>query len=231
MFKKIFGSKKKDEDLKVNTQISELLNAHGYKSTIVDNKIVPDFKERVEIESWITPTVSNNGVQTRLDVGVKFDNGQELFEAFGDVGVDLNNAIKNNLENFSRCTLHVLTGALNDTVDHIERERWDISGDLYDVYIGDFNMKSTNDFQPQFPQELFPQIEKSITAYRLNEKYYFVRFFFAQMNYEVIATEFMINNVNLPEQEEKLRNLDWEGSDEFYSVRNFIILKKVGEII
>jgi len=50
-------------------------------------------KDNVKIETWVYPTQKEYGVQTRLDVGVSFNDGEMLYEAFGDMGSDMDDAI------------------------------------------------------------------------------------------------------------------------------------------
>lgn len=213
--------------LKANKQVAELINSHGYKTTIKDNIIIPKFEDNVKIETWVYPTQKEYGIQTRLDVGVSFNDGEMLYEAFGDMGSDIDDAINKNLENFSRSSLHVILEAFNSKNDYIESEQWNIDGVKYTAFIGDYNMKSHQGKEIIIPEKLFDAIEYCISNHTFEDELYFVRFFYAHHENKAMATEFMINNIRLKEEEEILENLDWMQSEGYYSVRNFLILKKV----
>ena len=223
MFKKIFNSK--NEEFKINEQLTELLHEHGFETDVIGNKIVPNFKEKIEIETWVIPNEKGKIVQTRLDVGVKFQNGKELYEAFSDIGNGVNDCVKKNIENFCNSCLHVFIDAFNDTNTYTDQEKWQIGITNHTVFIGNFNVKAMVNKDVNIPPNLLETIKNNISWRKLDEDYYFVRFFYAHHQNKTIATEFMINNRSYEEQ--NLAELDWENSMDYYSVRNFIILKKV----
>ena len=171
---------------------------------------------------------SLDGIQSRFDIGVKFQNGLELYEAFSDFGSNEAEATKKNLENFTRSSLHVMLDAFNDTEIYEAKEKWEINGCLWDVFIGDYNIKSAGLKKVEIPNNLFDKIEEIICNKRLEEKFYFVRIFYAHNDSKVMATEFMINNINIEYAEKVLESLDWMESKSFYSLRIFLILKNTG---
>jgi len=215
------------KELKVNKQVTELINSHGYKTIIKDNIIIPDFKDNVKIETWVYPIKKEYGIQTRLDIGVSFNDGKMLYEAFGDIGSDIDEAISKNLENFSHSSLHIILDAFNSKNEYTDKEQWNINGFEYKAFIGDYNVKNRRGKEITIPGNLFDTIKNRICNYTLDEEIYFVRFFYAHHENEAMATEFMVNNINLEEEEETLKKLDWMHSEDYYSVRNFFILKKV----
>jgi len=47
--------KNKMKEFKINERVAELINNHGYKSEIIGDEIVPEFKEKVTLETWVYP--------------------------------------------------------------------------------------------------------------------------------------------------------------------------------
>lgn len=213
--------------IKINEAIAELINAHGYNTTITRDKIIPEFKDKIELDTRVFPRQNENIIQTRFDIEVSLKNGMRLYESFGDFGRDVYEAINKNIENFSRSSLHVFIDAFNDTNTYCGKVEWQIRDNIFDVYVGSYNIKSSGNKQIELPIELYKEIQDIIIHTNLNEEYFFIRFFYAHNQNKVMTTEFMINNVNVETAQEKLENLNWMKSDEFYSVRNFIILKLV----
>ena len=224
MFKKLFKRKKKE--IKVNKQVAELIEAHGFKTKTKGNKIITNFKEQIELETWIYSNELETGFNTRLDVGVKFKNGIELYEAFGEIGTDLNDSIRKNMKNFASSSLHVFIDAFNNSNNYVDKEKWQIGNYTFDVFIGDYNLKSFKDIKIEIPENLHEVIKQSIIQYQLDEQYYFIRFYSAYINSKAMVTEFMINNIRLEKEESILENLNWMVTEDFYSIRNFIILKR-----
>jgi len=216
----------------VNRELVELIESHGYRAKIVGQKIEPNFKEPVLLETWFYPIPKDKEMQSRLDIGVQFSNGKELYEAFSDIGETERDAINKNLTNFSRSSFHVFLDAFNETDKYVEKERWNISNALWDVFIGDYNIKKySNLLIVEIPDTLFDTIESLIYQENLTEDWYFIRLYYAQMNNKMMACEFMINNQIIKEAQEKIAELDWIVSNEFYSLREFLILKMVKKFI
>jgi len=215
------------EEQKVNNEVAELIKAHNYEAKVVDNHIEVNFKEELTLETWIYPKKLDYGIQTRFDIGVKFKNGTELYEAFGDVADTLEASIHKNLENFSRSSLHVFLDAFNDTNTYDDKEQWQCNDLKWDVFIGNYNLKNFGEKEIQIPENLFQKLQNIVSEFDLTEKYYFVRTYYAHMENKTMNIEFMINNTNFEHVQEELEQLDWMQSETFYSIRNFFILKRV----
>jgi len=143
----IFGckpnSEKKTMDLNnsntLNNEVKQLIEKHGY-NVVADNELlVPNFKEKVILDSKFSINEFPNGVTTQLDIFVKFPNGRKIIESFGDVGATQKEALENNLKNFITNDFHVIINALNNTIDdNITLEEWKINSQKYKAYIGNF---------------------------------------------------------------------------------------------
>jgi len=211
----------------INQELEELILGHGYDVETIGNKIKPNFEVPIYFETWFYPRLEGEGLQSRLDVGVTLPNGLELYEAFSDFGKSERDVINNNLTNFARGTLHVMLDAFNATKKYSDKETWTIQGQKWNVFIGDYNIKKASAIKSvEIPPNLFELIEEILYEQELTEEYYFIRCFYAHYKQSVMASEFMINNKNIEYAEEKIAKLDWMSSENFYSVREFLILKK-----
>ena len=165
-----------------------------------------------------------NGVSIRLDITLLLQNKKAISESFLGIGKDKYSAIQNAFQNFVANSFHVFLAAFwqinND--EQIGIEEWNINGDLWNVYIGNFGCKG--DFN--IPENLFKTIEEQIQEENLEEDIYWLRIYYANINDKEIMIETLKNNEVWPEMEKKLRYVSWAPSDKFYSLRNFIILKR-----
>ncbi|SDL01058.1 hypothetical protein SAMN05421823_104137 [Catalinimonas alkaloidigena] len=235
MLRKYFKRKQKTSEINdergyinINTHVSEMLVAHGVSTKNDNNKIVINLRETVEFETRVYVSEYLNGIQTRFDLKVKLEDGNEYYESFGDIGKSIEESINNNLQNFSRSSLHVIIDALNDTQEYVECETWEIGRNSFKAYIGKLLIKSVNDRVIEFPKNLLDEIQRIITEKDLEERYYFIRFFYAHNQGESLVTEFMINNIKQEmEQIQLSEKLNWFKSNSFYSMRQFLILKKL----
>ncbi len=181
------------------------------------------------METWVYPQQAGENFITRFDIGFKFENDIELYESFGDIGNNIEECVYKNIENFSLGGLHTLLDAFNDTNTHTEIENWHLSGGKYKAFIGGFQIKGVQDIHSiSIPNNLFEEIENHLKQYLWKEKYYFISFFFA-FDGKNKTTNFMVNNINLEEEQLLLKQLDWQETQEYYSVRHFMVLKRSQE--
>ena len=215
--------------MNINSEVVKLLNHHGYKVTYVDEKILIHFKEDIGFDSRVTITHRyENACTSRLDVKFTLPNGQVLFEAFGDMGKNEKEAKINNIKNFIANSFHVILSCLNEDKEdeQIVYENWQVGGQNWDVYIGNFATKTNIDVPINIPENLFQHVEDTICNCELVHEYHWVRVFVAQDSNEISAVEFLINNEENQEGKDLISKLSWEKKDEYYSIRNFLMMRK-----
>lgn len=165
-----------------------------------------------------------NGASIRLDITLLLASKKTISESYLGIGKNKISAIQNAFQNFVTNSFHVFLSAFwqitND--DQIGIEEWEIKGNKWKVYIGNFGCKG--DFN--IPENLFKIIEEQIQEEDLEEDLYWLRIYYANVNSREIMIETLKNNEVWPEMENKLKTVAWDSSDKFYSLRNFIILKR-----
>jgi hypothetical protein len=74
------------------------------------------------------------------------DKGEQIFESCGDYGETIDDAVNNNLQNFSLGSLHPLLAALGcidpHTYNQITLEEWEINGKIWKAYIWKYYSKN-----------------------------------------------------------------------------------------
>ncbi|MCH2044436.1 MAG: DUF6348 family protein [Saprospiraceae bacterium] len=215
----------------INDLLEELFNNHQHEVEYV--KYTRAFKVKLKntivVDSRVTQqSIQEEDISSRLDVKIDLPNEQSIIESFGDVAGSSEDAILKNLDNFVKTAYYPITACLdaNRENPNIIFYEWEINGTVWKVFIGDLGMKVGLSQPVNLPKRLFETIEKIIKEQELTENYNWFRFFAFQMNNEIQDIEFLINNQPKNEGLEELQNLDWELRDGFYSVRNFILLKK-----
>lgn len=195
------------------------LKALEYKDWILVNEQLPALHASIQ-----NLKIHENGISLRLDIRILLENKNVIGESFTGIGKDELSATQNAFHNFSMNSLPVLLSAFwqIEENEQIGIEEWEINGKLWKAFIGNFGCKG--DFN--IPISLFPTLEEGIKNEELTENLYWFRFYYANLNKKDNMTEALINNEPLKTLEKKIENLDWEKSDKFYSLRNFIILQK-----
>lgn len=213
----------------LNSELAALIRAHGFPCTVQDGYVLPDFAVPVRLFAEAQPhRHPSQVIISRLNVGVKLPDGRELYECCGDIGQDLDEALQRNLDSFARNSLHPMLAAFNRLHDEdwYRQEEWRIGTRRYRAYLGDFISRNITDGSI-FPSELPDVLADIICRQDLREEHHFVRFYYAQNRQRTLDTEFMIDNANLETAQDELAALSWHAADDFYSLRQFILLQRI----
>lgn len=207
------------QEILANMLLAHDLPSIEYKDWLLVDEQLPAMRaETFDFKEY------ENGASIRLDITLLLASKKTISESYLGIGKNKINAIQNAFQNFVTNSFHVFLSAFwqitND--DQIGIEEWEIKGNKWRVYIGNFGCKG--DFN--IPENLFKIIEEQIQEENLEEDLYWLRIYYANVNSREIMIETLKNNEVWPEMENKLKTVAWESSDKFYSLRNFIILKR-----
>ena len=184
---------------------------------------------------WITPNGELPAIRAtwfpgeqsgRLDVEVLIEEGRLVEECFAGIQGE-QSAKQDAIENFCTNSLHVLLAALwglNDT-EQVTTEIWTIGKQRYTAYIGNFGTRGTIEAKPEVPEQLFETIERTIKREQLNQDYHWVRNFFCDIKGEP-TYESLLDSEPWESGISALASLGWKKSNGYYSVRNFLVLKR-----
>lgn len=207
------------QEILANMLLAHDLPSIEYKDWLLVDEQLPAMRaETFDFKEY------ENGAGIRLDITLLLASKKTISESYLGIGKNKISAIQNAFQNFVTNSFHVLLSAFwqitND--DQIGIEEWEIKGNKWKVYIGNFGCKG--DFN--IPENLFKIIEEQIQEENLEEDLYWLRIYYANVNSREIMIETLKNNEVWPEMENKLKTVAWDSSDKFYSLRNFIILKR-----
>ena len=111
----------------------------------------------------------------------------------------------------------------NDT-EQVTTEVWDIGGKQFRAYIGNLGTRGSEETISEIPEGLYESIVTTIKNERLNGKCHWIRHFFGNANGDHMF-EALLDNEIWEAGLQNLKHLQWKKSDEYYSVRNFIVLR------
>ncbi len=208
----------------INDEIIDHFKNHGIDTELKGSDIRINFDEKITIHSKIQQKKVRDGYISRLDINIKMPCGKFIQESFGDFGTDKETLRYTNLNSFIANDFHVLLSAFNEKIDEQTFvDEWKIGENIYEVHVGGHTLKSTEEFK--LPENLFEKTKELLKREKLNDKYHTVRFFYSNTD-KNIGNEFLIDNELKAELMAELVKLDWENKGFYYSVRNFMILKK-----
>ncbi|WP_179377394.1 DUF6348 family protein [Winogradskyella wichelsiae] len=211
----------------LDTSIIEMFKAHNIETSSDENGIINiNTKEKITIENNLIFQDYPESYSSRLDMKIQLVDDRVIYESFGDIGKSKLIASQQNLLNFTKNDFHVILNAFNDSTDEqITIEEWTIGNSKYKVFIGNYGIKSSDEFN--IPEKTFEKIEELVKSQNLQNNTHWVRFFYCNLNGEPFETEFLIDNELYTNGITEMEKLDWEKLDKYYSVRNFMILRKI----
>ena len=209
------------EPLDAKEYLCELLQAHEVPFHTENEWVVPYGKLPAIRSTWFQKETS--GV---LEVEVLLGGGRIINECFSGFGVN-KEGILNGMENFCINSFHVLLSAFwkKHEPDQVEIEDWFINGVNYKAYIGNFGTRTTEGVEASIPKGLFDALEKAIKNESFESDISWLRVFFGSVSGE-FTFEALKDNEVWESGISMLKAQSWEKTEGYYSVRNFIVLRK-----
>lgn len=201
-------------------ELRHLLEAHGLQCTIEDEWVIPN-SELPAIRALWHPG-KNSG---RLDIHVLMEHGILIEECFAGIGSG-KQGFTDALHNFMINSLHVFLAAFwgkNDP-EQVTTETWNISGRSFIAYMGNFGTRGSEGVRASIPDELFGSIVAAVQEEKLSGMTHWVRTFFCNVA-DNQTFEALLDNDDWPRGLNRLKEISWEKSSGYYSIRNFILLQ------
>lgn len=217
----------KNNSVQCITEMGALLTAHGVDHELDYPQLNIDGHDVAFSFDWFGDDSYQGG---QLDVHCQLGSEQVITESFVGHGKDEVAAIKNAFENFAISSLHVLLQAFMGLPDpeQVLEEIWDIQGNRYQVFIGNFANKVIQGEHPGLPdpQDLFDIMEAAIKAADLNQSVHALRFYMGHVDDNNRTFEALLDNQLWPEGMDMMAQIPWFSCPHFYSTRLFMVLKK-----
>ena len=214
----------------INEQLVEILGQFNLKFNKIEdfyfvNETFPGIRGQVfEMERY------DDSVIVQVDIHVLLPN-QTIIESFVGHASSVEEAMAEALEEFQVNVLHVLIEAFWEDAKHIENgvglEQWEINGHRWQAVVGNYGYKGNLDIEEIVLDELFDVIKEEIHALPLEEDIYAIRSVYINVGDGRKVTEALLNNEEFAGLESKISTLPWKNIEEYYAVRNFILVMKL----
>ena len=214
----------------INKQLLEILGQFDLKFNkmedfyFVDDKFPGITGMVFEMERY------DDSVIIQVDVHILLPN-QTIIESFVGHASSVEEAIADALEQFEVNVVHVLISAFWENAKTIENgvglEQWDINGYRWQAVVGNYGYRGSLPIEDVVLDELFDIIKDEIHSLPLEKDIYAIRSVYTNVGDGRKVTEALLNNEEFVSLENKIAKLPWKNSDEYYSVRNFILVMKL----
>ncbi len=203
----------------IASELKRLMEAHGLACATRDDWVLPNGQLPAMRALW-HPGKSSG----RLDIQVLVEKDVLIEECFAGIGSG-EEGFHDALRNFMLNSLHVLLAAFwgKDDPDQVITETWQIAGNSFRAFIGNFGTRASAGYHAHVPHQLFPEIQSAITKQQLGPGLHWIRTFFCSIRGEQTFEALLDNEEWLPGVE-CLKAIPWEETGGYYSVRNFLVL-------
>ena len=173
-------------------------------------------------------------VVIQVDITLLFPN-DSFVESFVAQAATAEDAIVIAFEQFESTVLHTFIMAFWTKGKKVENgvgtDVWEINGHKWEAVISNYGYRGFEDFDSIIPEidTMYDAIKGAIEAYPLSKDIYAVRSVYTNGTNDQQITEGLINNEEFPELQKAVSELQWRRSEEFYSVRNLILLMKLSD--
>ena len=219
-------------DINVNEFLVALLGSYDIKlEKIEDFYFANDFFPGIVAHAFEMENFGDS-VVVQLDITLIFQN-ERFVESFVAQATTVEDAIANTFEQFETNVLHALIMAFWDQGKKVEngvgRDVWEINGHRWEVVVSNYGYRGSEELDEILPDldMMFDTIKSSIEAYPLTKEVYAVRTVYNNTTNNEPVIEALINNEEFPELQQAIAKLEWKPSDDFYSIRNLVLLMRL----
>ncbi|RUM71283.1 MAG: hypothetical protein DSZ07_00765 [Sulfurovum sp.] len=214
----------------INEQLLKILGKFDLKFNKIEDFYFVDEKfpgitgQVFEMERY------DDSVIIQLDVHILLPN-QNIIESFIGHASSVEEAIAEALEQFEVNVVHVFISAFWENAKKIENgvglEQWEINGYRWQAVVGNYGYKGNLPIEEIVLDEMFETIKDEIHSLPLEQDIYAIRSVYTNVGDGRKVTEALLNNEEFPSLENKISRLPWKNVDEYYSVRNLILVMKL----
>ena len=214
----------------ITNLLSELFKTHGFESEEYEGWIIPTGSDYGMKGYWYPEATDNTG---QLTIELFINSEMIMVESFAGLGESEEEKLQSAFSSFlhhSAPTFLLTVWGIEST--EVETQNWDVGGETYTAYIGKqgvINYDNTKVLEiPSNYQEkvkaliLAESSDKTFTT----KAFHWFNIFYANMNGLDTYAEVRKDNIKWNAGETALKSLSWKRSNHYYSVHQFIILKK-----
>ena len=216
---------KKNEAKDITQLIAELFKTHGFESEEHDGWVIPNGSDYAMKGYWYPEATEVVG---QLTIELFVHSEIIMVESFAGVGESESERLKSAFSSFVYHSFPLFLSAIWGLEDKsIEIKKWLVAGNEYSVYLGNRGvMNYDKEMKLEIPSSYATKIEELISSEPLKDEFHWFTLFYANLNGLDTQAEVLKDNIKWLSGERSLKSLAWKRSNHYYSVRQFIILKK-----
>jgi hypothetical protein len=219
-------------DVKINETLVKMLEKYDMNVGQTDDYFFVDglfpgiVAQAFKMEDFGTSVV------VQVDITMLFPE-QHFVESFVAQAGTVEDAISDAMDQFEVNVLHTFIMAFWGTAKKEENgvgtEVWEIDGHRWQAVVSNFGYRGAEEFDDVIDdlENVYDAIKENIVSYALTENIYAIRTVYTNTSEGENVVETYINNQDFPSLNEAVSGLNWKSSENFYSVRNLVLVMKL----
>jgi len=219
-------------DIKINDTLISMLEKYDMNVEQIDDYFFVDglfpgiVAQAFEMEDF------GESVVVQLDITMLFPE-QHFVESFVAQAGTVDAAVAEVMDQFEVNVLHTFIMAFWEGAKKEENgvgtDIWEINGHRWQAVVSNYGYRGAEEFDNVIDDldTLYVAIEEQIKAFPVKEDIYAIRTVYTNTHEGEPVVETYINNQEFPALNDAVSNLGWKASDNFYSVRNLVLLMKL----
>jgi hypothetical protein len=204
------------------------LQSHGESNVVVDTHGVGIAGNPTRLRSSLYGSEQhpNGGFTAELEFRVLMPDRREIIEYVAGRGDPLKQAEDDAKVNFILSTFHVVYRSfLNRNDAHQTEQKLTINGQPRVLVLGDTMTRSqtTNSSPDMFP--LRDRFREILASQPLSPQTHWIKIIYANHHSNVMECAVTLDNEGSPTLSEAVKNLPWPKQEEFYMVKQFLVVK------
>jgi hypothetical protein len=223
-----FGCSRAAKDIKSDEFFTKWLQAHGESHIVADASGVGlvGNPTRLRWSLYGSEQHTNGSFNTELEFRVRLPDQREIVEFVAGTGSSQQKAEDDAKLNFVVSTFHVVYRSfLNSHDPHQTEEKMTIAGLPRVLVLGDTMTRgqTTNSAPNMFPFR--DQFRKILTTQPLSPQSHWIKIIYANHRSKMMMCAVTVDNQDSPSLTESVSKLEWPKPEEFYMVKQFIVVK------
>ena len=216
---------KKNDAKNITELLKELFNKAGLETEEHEEWLIPKGSDYAMKGYWYPEATEVVG---QLTIELFVNSEMIMVESFVGMGDVEEERLKSAFASFVYHSFHLFLFAIWGVASkEVRVEEWRVGEVAYHVYLGQRGvMNYDKEKKLEIPNSYDAKVKELITSEPLTKEFHWCTLFYANMNGLDTQAEILKDNVKWNEGEKTLKSLAWKRSNHYYSVHQFMILKR-----
>jgi len=206
--------------------LEELLKSHGLESELYEDWAIPKGSDYGLKGYWYPEATENTG---QLSIELFLNSERIIVESFAGQGENNKERLKQAFASFVHHAFSTFLMAIwGKSSDAVQKEIWEVKGKKFEVYLGEKGIINYDKSKAlTLPENYASRLKALVVEEPLDKEFHWFTFFYANLNGLDNYSEILKDNMKLISSAESLKKLNWQRSNHYYALRQFVILKSM----